>query len=72
MGLYEGRLLQLPSVVVANKVDDLENPGQVMEEMKRRTSMPIVPVSAMHGVGLDRLKAALRLLTPTQPVEQLP
>lgn len=71
VGLYQGRLLRLPSILVANKVDCVPDAAAVLQQLKQRTNMPILPISAMRGAGLERLKAALRLLAPTKPAEQL-
>jgi 50S ribosomal subunit-associated GTPase HflX len=51
----------MPCLVVANKLDALA-PGDAsaaLAALKRATQLPIVPVSAKQGLGLQRLKGAL-------------
>ena len=63
---YQPELLESPSLVVANKVDSCEDAAAALAELKRHTPHPIVPVSAAHSVGLQRLKAALRMMAPPE------
>jgi 50S ribosomal subunit-associated GTPase HflX len=53
-------------VVVANKVDGLPGAQEAIQELQRSTPLPVVPVSAQQGVGLDLLRAALQQLAPPQ------
>lgn len=58
--LYNPGLLAAPALVVANKLDRCTDPRVALRELMAVTPLPIVPVSAAHGVGLVRLKDALR------------
>jgi GTPase involved in cell partitioning and DNA repair len=59
---YDPALLQLPALVVANKMDAVANPAQVLAELKAATPLPIIPVSSVQQAGLERLKEALLAL----------
>lgn len=61
---YDVRVLKMPMLLVANKMDALgaAAAAEAMQQLKEATSLPIVPVSAKEGVGLQRLKDALHLL----------
>jgi len=57
----------LPSVVAVNLVDELRAEGRRIdaESLSRELGVPVVPVSARSGEGLDRLRtAALEAATP--------
>lgn len=56
---YDPALLQLPALVVANKMDAVADPARVLAELKAATPLPIIPVSAVQQAGLERLKEAL-------------
>jgi 50S ribosomal subunit-associated GTPase HflX len=61
---FDASVLQLPMVLVANKLDALEPAAAAaaMQELKAATNLPIMPVSAKEGLGLQRLKSALQVL----------
>jgi 50S ribosomal subunit-associated GTPase HflX len=61
---FDASVLQLPIVLVANKLDALEPAAAAaaMQELKAATTLPIMPVSAKEGLGLQRLKSALQML----------
>lgn len=60
--LYQPQLLSCPSLVVANKVDATPDARGALQALKSSTQQPIVPLSAASGLGLERLKQALRML----------
>ncbi|KAF6260965.1 hypothetical protein COO60DRAFT_1637178 [Scenedesmus sp. NREL 46B-D3] len=64
LGRFDANVLQLPMVVVANKLDALAPAAAAaaIQELKTATTLPIMPVSAKEGLGLQRLKSALQLL----------
>lgn len=68
LAFYKPQLLQAPSLVIANKLDcfdgDARQAQRVLEELKAHTALPIVPISAQQKAGVQRLKAALRMLLP--------
>ena len=66
---YQPLLLQSPTIVVANKVDSCEDAAAVLAQLKQHTAHPIVPVSAAHNVGIQRLKAALRMMAPPEVLQ---
>jgi 50S ribosomal subunit-associated GTPase HflX len=51
-------------VVIANKLDSIPAAAAAaaMQQLKAATTLPIMPVSAKEGLGLQRLKSALQLL----------
>lgn len=61
---YDAATLRLPRLVVANKLDALTPAAAAaaLQQLKAATPLPIVPVSALQGAGLQRLKQALWLL----------
>lgn len=61
---FDASVLQLPMVVVANKLDAMAPAAAAaaMQQLKAVTTLPITPVSAKEGLGLQRLKSALQLL----------
>eukprot|EP00884_Botryococcus_braunii_P015307 jgi/Botrbrau1/245/Bobra.0022s0219.2 len=60
---YTEELLRRPAIIVANKVDLLENPDLCIARLKEATSLPIVPVSGLAGQGISDLKILLRGLS---------
>lgn len=64
---YRGELLDAPALVVANKVDALAQPRRALAALKARTHLPIVPVSAQHGAGMEALKEAVRAVVMSAP-----
>lgn len=68
--LYREDLLARPSVIVANKMDLPESKEKLADFLKK-TRKKAVPVSALAGEGLDRLKQALfKLYQKTQAKRQ--
>jgi GTPase len=59
--LWDPSLLERPQLVAASKRDIAgeEDPLPALREEARRLGMPVVPVSAVTGAGLDELKRAL-------------
>ncbi|MFH7325520.1 GTPase ObgE [Desulfurivibrio sp. C05AmB] len=67
LGLYQQDLIQRPRLVVLNKIDLLAGPaedagaetaGTSLPELERRfarANIPVIPVSALGGQGLDKL-----------------
>ncbi|GIM14180.1 hypothetical protein Vretimale_17116 [Volvox reticuliferus] len=60
--MYNPELLAAPALVVANKLDRCSDPRVALRDLMAATPLPIVPVSAAHGVGLTRLMDALRAI----------
>ena len=61
---YDASLATRPTLVIANKVDLLppSAAAAALSALKAATQLPILPVSAQEGLGLDRLRGALRML----------
>lgn len=61
---YDPSILSMPMLVVANKLDALsaDAGAAALKQLKSVTQLPIIPVSAEQGAGLQRLKSALQLL----------
>jgi GTPase involved in cell partitioning and DNA repair len=62
---YAEELLRRPAIIVANKIDLLENPDLCIARLKEATSLPIVPVSGLAGQGISDLRILLRGLSPS-------
>jgi GTP-binding protein len=58
---YRENLLDRPSLIVANKMDVPEAENNLKEFRKRTRKRPI-PVSALTGEGLDKLRDAIHKL----------
>src|SRR5690625_2779433 len=65
---YDPSLLELPAVVVVNKID-LAGPEEVEETIADLTEfgLPVVAISAEGGQGLDELRETLFALLPAKP-----
>ena len=65
---YDAALLELPSLIVLNKID-LASPPEVPEETSKLTpfGLPVLAVSALEARGLDELRDALFNLLPARP-----
>lgn len=63
LGHYDPELLKRPAAVVANKID-LVSAIENLEYLRRAVghNIPIVPVSATEGTGLERLRQLIRAL----------
>lgn len=61
---YSPALVELPALVIANKTDLLPEPAASLAELRRRTELPVVGVSAREGTGLGPLVKALAELVP--------
>lgn len=57
---YDPALLSAPAIVIANKVDRCPDPRVALTRLAAATCLPIVPVAAARGLGLGRLREALR------------
>ena len=55
----------VPYLAVLNKVDQLkEVPSTLLDDMAKRLGCEVVPVSALHGTGLDVLRQTMARLVP--------
>ena len=55
----------VPYLAVLNKVDQLEEvPSTLLDGMAKRLGCEVVPVSALHGTGLDVLRQTMARLVP--------
>ncbi|MCG3147625.1 MAG: GTPase Obg [Verrucomicrobiae bacterium] len=61
--LYNKELLHKPRVVVANK-SDLPAAKKNLATFKRKHKVRVIPISAQDGIGLEKLKLALRKQLP--------
>ena len=61
---------QIPMVVVLNKADQLTNADEVKRELELKCGKPVVAVSALHGLNIDALIAAIVANKPKE-AEQL-
>ena len=59
--LYKEGLSHRPAAIVASKIDIVEN-SKTIEKMVEQLVLPVIPVSALHGHGIETLKRKIRLL----------
>lgn len=73
VGAYDKDLLRRPSLIALNKVD-LLSPEEVKEKVAELAGegLPVLPVSALTGEGLEALKEALLSLVKATPAPELP
>ena len=60
LGCYSQNLLQKPSLVIANKMDEDAAEENLKEFSNRFPDVPLAPVSAITGEGLPELKKRMR------------
>lgn len=60
-GLIRGN--RVPLIVVFNKIDSRQPAPELMEKLKTE-KIPVVPVSALNGAGMDALRAEILRLAP--------
>ncbi|BDG17280.1 GTPase ObgE [Thermus brockianus] len=73
VGAYDPALLRRPALIALNKVDLL--PPEAVEARVAELlpeGLPVLPVSALTGEGLDALKEALWSLVQATPAPELP
>ncbi|MFN4071669.1 MAG: Obg family GTPase CgtA, partial [Thermus caldifontis] len=70
---YDPALLRRPSLIALNKVD-LLSPQEVAAKVAElaQEGLPVLPVSALTGEGLEGLKEALLSLVKATPAPELP
>lgn len=70
---YDPSLLTLPALIALNKVD-LAAPSEVAAAVAELTpfGLPVLPVSALEGAGLEALKGTLFDLLPQRPQRPAP
>lgn len=59
--LYKEGLSQRPAAIVANKIDSVHD-KRTLEDIKKQSVLPVWPVSALYGHGVEQLKKKIRLL----------
>ncbi|EFJ26387.1 hypothetical protein SELMODRAFT_412920 [Selaginella moellendorffii] len=59
MECYRSGMTKRRSIVVANKMDE-EGAEEVVRELRRRTDLPVYPVCAVLGEGVEELKEGMR------------
>ena len=57
--IEECRVREIPTIVVLNQVDRVDAKGEVVENIRERSKLKIVCVSALTGEGIDELRAAI-------------
>jgi GTP-binding protein len=61
--LYKEGLSQRPAAVIVNKIDTVESSKH--EKLIKKLDLPVIPVSALFGHGIESLKTEIRLLFQT-------
>jgi GTP-binding protein len=65
------RASRKPTILVANKADDLRREAEAQAEFTGMGFGEIIPVSAEHGIGMDALhERILQILGPVPPPEE--
>lgn len=67
--LEELRLREIPTLVLLNQIDLLEDPLARVKSLEVRLGQPVLPISARTGEGLEALHRAVATLAPRE--EQL-
>lgn len=57
--IEECRVREIPTLVVLNQIDRLESKDAVVDEIRRRSKLQVLGVSASTGEGVDELRAAI-------------
>jgi GTP-binding protein len=60
LGLYDKALLERPRLVVANKMDEPAAEANLKRFKRKFRKIPVLPISAAFGDGLEKLKEAIR------------
>ncbi|WP_195251397.1 [FeFe] hydrogenase H-cluster maturation GTPase HydF [Romboutsia sp. 1001713B170207_170306_H8] len=60
---------KIPHILVLNKIDMLNNENNVLEESKKLAKCPIVCVSTINNVGIDKLKECIISNTKEESTE---
>ena len=59
---YKPELLNLPSIIVANKIDRVENYIQRINFLKRQADNPVIGISGRNLINTEELKIMIRKL----------
>ena len=70
MRLYSADLAVRPSLVVANKLDMLQQPEAALQQLAGLRHRPLVCVSALQGTHIPELKAVLRRMVAAPAAAQ--
>lgn len=57
--IEECRVREIPTLVVLNQIDRLASKDAVVDEIRRRSKLQVLGVSASTGEGVDELRAAI-------------
>lgn len=60
--LYQPRLLELPTIIVANKIDLIENHKGRLNSLKFEANIPVVGISGRNLINTEKLKIMIREL----------
>jgi GTP-binding protein len=60
LGLYDKGLLEKPRLVVANKIDESSAEANLKKFKRKFRKLPVLPISAAFGDGLDQFRTAIR------------
>lgn len=59
---YKPELLNLPSIIVGNKIDSAENYMQRINLLKRQADNPVIGISGRNLINTEELKIMIRKL----------
>ena len=59
---YKPELLDLPALIVANKIDIVENYVHRMTLLESQTDIPVIGISGRNLVNIEKLKSLIRKL----------
>lgn len=67
----ELRRLEIPTIIVLNKIDTISNLDEVVEQINHTLGTKPVAISAMRNIGINRLRKALASATEEDEPESL-
>ena len=59
---YDPKLLTLPSIIVANKIDQVEDYAKRIDALKCQADIPVIGISGRNLINTEKLKVMIRKL----------
>jgi len=59
---YDPKLLTLPSIIVANKIDQVDDYGKRIDSLKCQADFPVIGISGRNLINTEKLKIIIRKL----------
>lgn len=64
--LEELRLREIPTILLLNQIDRMENPASVVSSLEARLGQKVLPISGLTGEGIEQLQRAMAALAPRE------